>query len=85
MGTLEVDTVHFYEVDNAKQHHTDKYEVVHNTPPTPVLRRGQPFFLALRFKNRDYQEFNDVVKLVFSYGEYSNKLHGLFLGKEIYG
>lgn len=66
---LKVELVHLYPLENAKQHHTDKFEVVHNKPATPVVRRGQAFFAALRFKERVYNDFTDVVSLVFNYSK----------------
>uniref|UniRef100_A0A1B6EUM3 Transglutaminase-like domain-containing protein n=1 Tax=Cuerna arida TaxID=1464854 RepID=A0A1B6EUM3_9HEMI len=69
MTALTVETVHTYTLDNAKIHHTDRYELVHNDPATPVLRRGQPFFMAVRFKGgRVYRDFTDEIKFVFNYG-----------------
>ncbi|KAG8305603.1 hypothetical protein J6590_067081 [Homalodisca vitripennis] len=71
MTALTVDTVHTYTLDNAKIHHTDRYELVHNDPSTPILRRGQPFFMAVRFKDgRVYRDFTDDIKFVFNYGEF---------------
>ncbi|KAI5640156.1 transglutaminase family domain-containing protein [Phthorimaea operculella] len=69
MEPLHVDVVHFYPKENAKEHHTVKYEVVNEeTPTVTVLRRGQPFNGVVRF-DRPFNEEEDVVQLVFSLGD----------------
>lgn len=70
MTALEIESVYFYPLENAKNHYTDRYEVVHNEPPSPVLRRGQEFFLAIRFNSRGYRDEADIVHLVFNHGKY---------------
>lgn len=72
---LVVDMVHLYEKENAKAHHTISYELVHLEPATPVLRRGQSFYVALRF-NREYVAETDIVRLLFSFGPNPNVLRG---------
>lgn len=67
---LEVDLVYLYPMDNAKQHHTDKFEIVHDEVPIPVLRRGQKFTMAVRFlDDKNFQEGRDLVRVIFSYGK----------------
>ncbi|XP_003707216.3 hemocyte protein-glutamine gamma-glutamyltransferase-like isoform X1 [Megachile rotundata] len=72
---LVVESVHMYEKENAKLHHTFNYELVHLDPPTAVLRRGQTFNLAVRF-NREYVDETDIVRLLFSFGPNPNVLRG---------
>lgn len=72
---LVVEAVHLYEKENATSHRTINYELVHLDPPTPVLRRGQPFNVALRF-NREYVDETDIVRLLFSFGPNPNVLRG---------
>ncbi|XP_003491121.1 hemocyte protein-glutamine gamma-glutamyltransferase [Bombus impatiens] len=72
---LVVDMVYLYEKENAKAHRTISYELVHLEPATPVLRRGQSFYVALRF-NRDYVAETDIVRLLFSFGPNPNVLRG---------
>ncbi|XP_046739313.1 hemocyte protein-glutamine gamma-glutamyltransferase-like [Diprion similis] len=72
---LVVDSVFLYEKENAVTHHTGNYELVHLEPPTPVLRRGQPFNLAVRF-NRPYVDSTDIVRLLFSFGPNPNVIKG---------
>ncbi|XP_077293635.1 hemocyte protein-glutamine gamma-glutamyltransferase-like [Arctopsyche grandis] len=72
MEPLEVETVYFYPLENASRHHTDKFELVHSDPRTPVLRRGQSFSAVVRFVNRNYDHSVDQIKLVFSLGENAN-------------
>lgn len=72
---LEVIAVHMYEKENAEAHHTFNFEMIHQDPATPVLRRGQAFNLALRF-NRKYVDETDIVRLLFSFGPNPNVLRG---------
>ncbi|XP_012266223.1 hemocyte protein-glutamine gamma-glutamyltransferase-like [Athalia rosae] len=73
--SLVVKGIFLYEQDNATAHRTCKYELVHMDPPTPVLRRGQPFNLAIRF-DRSYVDETDIVRMLFSFGPNSNVLKG---------
>ncbi|GAB1865095.1 Hemocyte protein-glutamine gamma-glutamyltransferase [Camponotus japonicus] len=72
---LVVETVHLYEKENAEAHHTFNFEMVHQDLAIPVLRRGQPFNMALRF-NREYVDETDIVRLLFSFGPNPNVLRG---------
>lgn len=68
---LKVEIIYFYALENAKQHHTDKYEVVHDEENvTPVLRRGHKFNIAIRFIGRQYSSGTDNVSVIFNYGKY---------------
>lgn len=65
----KVDKVHWYIKDNAKLHHTIKFDQVHDkSHPKPVLRRGQTFYLAIRFKDRDFDLDVDRIILNFLFG-----------------
>jgi hypothetical protein len=66
---LVVTSVHLYPLENAKLHHTDKFEVLHRDNPTVILRRGQYFHLVVGFSGRSYDPNKDFVQLVFSYGK----------------
>lgn len=70
---LVVTSVHLYPMENAKLHHTDKFEVIHRDDPTVILRRGQSFHLVIRFSGRSYDSDKDLVQFVFTYGK-SNPL-----------
>lgn len=72
---LEVVAVHMYEKENAEAHHTFNFEMVHQEPAIPILRRGQVFNVALRF-NREYVDATDIVRLLFSFGPSPNVLRG---------
>ncbi|XP_018024988.1 hemocyte protein-glutamine gamma-glutamyltransferase [Hyalella azteca] len=64
-----VDRIHFYIKDNATQHNTIKFDQVHDVnSPKPVLRRGQTFYLAIRFKERNIDFEQDRVILNFVFG-----------------
>lgn len=71
-----------YEKENAELHHTDRFELVHEETPTPVLRRGQEFSLAVRF-NREYIEETDIVRLLFSFGPNPNVFKGTRVMNEV--
>ncbi|KDR16648.1 Hemocyte protein-glutamine gamma-glutamyltransferase, partial [Zootermopsis nevadensis] len=64
---LKVDLCGFYARDNAKEHHTDQFELVQDPTATPVLRRGLPFFFAVRF-DRQYDPAGDIIRLQFGFG-----------------
>jgi len=73
---LAVTSVHLYPLENAKLHHTDKFEVLHRDNPTVILRRGQSFHLIIGFSGRTYDSNKDVVQLVFTYGVRPNIIKG---------
>ena len=71
-GVLDVDKVYFYAKENAKAHRTLRYELVHRQPETPILRRGQPFTLLIRFSDdRAYDSAKDVLRLNLNFGKCS--------------
>jgi len=72
---LIVEAVYLYEKENAEAHRTFNFEIVHQDPAIPVLRRGQAFNMALRF-NREYVDETDIVRLLFSFGPNPNVLRG---------
>ena len=67
---LKVDTVEMYARDNAREHRTDRYELVRENMSSCVLRRGQPFFMALRMKERNYDARRDVLRVSFNFGTF---------------
>lgn len=70
MANLEVDLVYFYPKENAELHRTDRFELVHDEAPVPILRRGQTFTVAIRFaQGRNFQEGVDLVRVAFSFGK----------------
>ena len=69
----EVHSVDVFPRENAKAHRTSAYEIVHNpNNPALVLRRGDPFYLALQMR-RPYDPARDKIRLEFMYGECSDK------------
>ncbi|XP_041970639.1 hemocyte protein-glutamine gamma-glutamyltransferase-like [Aricia agestis] len=65
---LKVELTEFYSRDNAKEHHTDQYDLVNATLlANPVLRRGQNFYFAVRF-DRAHDKQQDIVRIVFCFG-----------------
>jgi transglutaminase 1 len=63
----EVVSVELFPRDNAKAHHTSNYEIVDNANPALVVRRGDPFYLAIRL-NGAYDQNRDKIRLEFMFG-----------------
>ncbi|KAL7640138.1 UNVERIFIED_CONTAM: hypothetical protein RMT77_009552 [Armadillidium vulgare] len=64
-----VERVHWYIKDNAKLHHTIKFDQIHDSSsPKPVFRRGQTFYVAMRFRDRDFDLNTDRIILNFRFG-----------------
>ncbi|XP_066948168.1 hemocyte protein-glutamine gamma-glutamyltransferase-like isoform X1 [Macrobrachium rosenbergii] len=65
---LRVERIHWYIKDNARTHNTIKFDFIHDKKdPKPVLRRGQTFYLAIRFLN-DFDVAKHRVVLNFKFG-----------------
>lgn len=72
---LQVELVYLYPQDNAVEHKTKNYEIVNDEEhPVAVLRRGKKFITAIRFENRNYSPAEDILKIIFSYGNKINLL-----------
>ncbi|CAG0884266.1 unnamed protein product [Cyprideis torosa] len=67
---LKVAAVEFYVKQNAQRHHTDDFELVLEDTPTPILRRGQEFYMAIKFANKEYNSRRDILRLAFGFGPY---------------
>lgn len=65
---LKVESLCFYPLENAAEHRTDRFELIHDEDPIPILRRGQLFNVAVRFSNRSVDLNKDFVRLMFNYG-----------------
>ncbi|CAG2110741.1 unnamed protein product, partial [Medioppia subpectinata] len=63
----EVVSVELFPRDNAKTHQTSQYEIVNNINPSLVIRRGDPFYIALRL-NGQYDQSRDKIRLEFMFG-----------------
>lgn len=72
--SLKVGEVHWYVKDNAANHRTSKFELIERN--TPILRRGQTFFLAVRISGRLYREGHDDLTLVFNFGPHPSPIEG---------
>lgn len=64
---IEIDACEFYCKDNSKSHHTENYDLLDGKDPSPVFRRGEPFFMAIRFK-RPFNMDTDIVKVELTFG-----------------
>lgn len=67
-GPIEVVACEFYIKDNAKAHRTEDYDLLNEKDPSPVLRRGQPFRMAIRF-NRPFNVDSDSVTVELTLGK----------------
>lgn len=72
---IEVDSVELYSKQNALEHKTARYELLKTKKPPPILRRGSPFFVAIRFR-RQYDSNRDLIKLEFTFGPSPNLSKG---------
>lgn len=71
MDNLKVEVAYLYPKENAKNHKTDKYEMVHEEDlPIPVLRRGLKFTMTIRFIGRSFQNDLDILKVIFNFGTF---------------
>lgn len=68
MEPLVVQATDLYPKPNAEAHHTDMYDLVNMDPPTPVLRRGNDFYLAVSF-DREFDPTLDVIRICFEFGK----------------
>lgn len=66
---LVVESINLFPLENAKAHHTDRFEIVRTEPEVPVVRRGQEFKVAIKFSNRDYVKSKDMIRVLFNAGE----------------
>lgn len=101
---LRIDSVELYARDNAREHRTERYEMIRDSTgrdmgssspvhsmsmplsnmsssmpasmdypyrqhhSSAVLRRGQPFFMAVRMKDRSFDPRRDIMRVVFTFG-----------------
>ncbi|XP_050439553.1 hemocyte protein-glutamine gamma-glutamyltransferase-like [Adelges cooleyi] len=63
---LSVNSTHMYSMENAIEHHTDRFEML-QASSTAIFRRGQPFYFGIRFQ-RPIDVNKDVVRAVFVTG-----------------
>lgn len=66
---LDVISTHLYHLENAVEHHADRYESLQDGS-TAILRRGQPFYFGIKF-NRPFDKINDIVRIVLVTGKRS--------------
>ena len=69
MEVLKVANIDMFRRANARKHRTDFYEIVKRNLTSTVLRRGQSFFMAVRLKNRNYQDHLDILRVTFQFGK----------------
>lgn len=58
--SIEIASCEFYIKDNAKAHHTENYDLLEEKDPSPILRRGQPFQMAIRFSRPFNMDSNSI-------------------------
>lgn len=76
MEVLKVANIDMFRRANARKHRTDFYEIVKRNLTSTVLRRGQSFFMAVRLKNRNYQDHLDILRVTFQFGKKKNTMTG---------
>ncbi|XP_046401353.1 hemocyte protein-glutamine gamma-glutamyltransferase-like [Ischnura elegans] len=67
MAGLKVSSVDFRIVQNAAEHVTSRYELVHQSNPSPVLRRGRSFTLQINFQDGIYDPTTHGLSIVFDH------------------
>ncbi|KAJ8975426.1 hypothetical protein NQ317_018935 [Molorchus minor] len=75
MEPLNVVQTTFYVKENAKEHHTDQFDLVKADNPTPIFRRGGNIYMAIMF-DREYDVETDVVRVRFGFGPKPNVIRG---------
>lgn len=65
--SLTVISTHLYPLENAIEHHTDRFELLQDGS-TAIFRRGQPFYFGVRF-NRPVDKVNDIIRVVLVTGK----------------
>lgn len=69
MQPIQVDTVEFYPKQNAQKHNTSEFGLISEAEiPTPIFRRGNNFYFAVRF-NREIIPESDAIRIQFLFGE----------------
>ena len=66
---LDINHVEFYASENAKNHRTDKYDLV-SDKKIPVLRRSNSFYMAISAHQRPIDPKKDKLNVVFEFGNY---------------
>jgi len=64
---LAVVSTHLYPLENAVEHHADRFELLQDGS-TAIFRRGQPFYMGIRF-NTPLDKTKDIVRIVLVTGE----------------
>ena len=59
--------VELFQRDNAKEHRTYKYDILDKSNPSLVIRRGDPFYMAIQLRN-PYDQENNKIRLEFLFG-----------------
>lgn len=82
MSNLRVESLYLYPLENAKQHKTERFELVHDEEnPVPILRRGISFTIAVRFAERGYDASKDIIKFIFNFGIFSIQYAYIYCSK----
>ncbi len=63
----DVTSVDLFQRDNAKEHRTFKYDILDKNNPSLVIRRGDPFFMAIQLRSA-YDQDNNKIRLEFLFG-----------------
>ncbi|CAG7834007.1 unnamed protein product [Allacma fusca] len=70
-GYGPVEQIEWFPRDNAREHRTDRYEIINNVATkrsSPVFRRGQTFFMALKLSSRKVDLAQQPLLVVLNFG-----------------
>lgn len=64
---ITVVSTHLYPLENAVEHHSDRFELLQDGS-TAIFRRGQPFYFGIKF-NKPFDKIKDIVRIVLVTGK----------------
>ena len=62
--------VELFQRDNAKEHRTFKYDILDKSNPALIIRRGDPFYMAIQLRN-PYDQDSNKIRLEFLFGKFN--------------
>ncbi|EFX86941.1 hypothetical protein DAPPUDRAFT_192601 [Daphnia pulex] len=70
---LKIESVELFSRDNAREHRTDRYEMVFDNGRVIIIQMMRllanfPFFMAIRMKDRNFDPRRDILRASFTFG-----------------